>query len=67
MSRRGSLRTGAAIDPAGPAIDVLGDADPWEDLWSSTSPLHAELSQARATAVRSSGPSPGGARARPRR
>ncbi|MWJ13868.1 PHP domain-containing protein [Clavibacter michiganensis] len=35
---------GAAIDPAGPAIDVLGDADPWEDLWFYTSPLYAELS-----------------------
>ena len=24
---------GAAVDPKGPAADVLGDADPWADLW----------------------------------
>ncbi|WP_238019823.1 PHP domain-containing protein [Dactylosporangium sp. AC04546] len=30
---------GAAIDPAGPAIDVLGDADPWKDLWFYANPI----------------------------
>ncbi|MFT4083568.1 MAG: histidinol-phosphatase [Nocardioides sp.] len=30
---------GAAIDPAGPAIDVVGDADPWADLWFYTNPI----------------------------
>lgn len=32
---------GAAVDPAGPAIDVLGDADPWADLWFYTNPMWA--------------------------
>jgi hypothetical protein len=32
---------GAAVDPAGPAIDVLGDADPWRDLWFYTNPIWA--------------------------
>ncbi|WP_163506358.1 PHP domain-containing protein [Fodinicola acaciae] len=30
---------GAAIDPAGPAMDVVGDADPWNDLWFYTNPI----------------------------
>jgi hypothetical protein len=30
---------GAAVDPHGPAADVLGDADPWKDLWFYTNPL----------------------------
>ncbi|MFD5264694.1 PHP domain-containing protein [Streptomyces sp. NPDC058335] len=30
---------GAAVDPAGPAIDVVGDADPWSDLWFYTNPV----------------------------
>jgi hypothetical protein len=30
---------GAAIDPAGPKLDVLGDADPWKDLWFYTNPI----------------------------
>jgi hypothetical protein len=30
---------GAAVDPAGPAMDVLGDADPWRDLWFYTNPI----------------------------
>ncbi|MGW3646331.1 PHP domain-containing protein [Streptomyces sp. NPDC000878] len=30
---------GAAVDPAGPAIDVVGDADPWKDLWFYTNPV----------------------------
>jgi hypothetical protein len=32
---------GAAVDPAGPAIDVAGDADPWKDLWFYTNPIWA--------------------------
>lgn len=30
---------GAAVDPAGPAIDVVGDADPWRDLWFYSNPV----------------------------
>jgi len=30
---------GADIDPAGPKIDVVGDADPWVDLWFYTNPI----------------------------
>ncbi|WP_327008777.1 PHP domain-containing protein [Dactylosporangium sp. NBC_01737] len=30
---------GAAVDPAGPAIDVVGDADPWKDLWFYANPI----------------------------
>ncbi len=30
---------GAAVDPAGPAMDVLGSADPWTDLWFYTNPI----------------------------
>lgn len=30
---------GAAVDPAGPAMDVQGDADPWKDLWFYTNPV----------------------------
>ncbi|NUO98872.1 MAG: histidinol-phosphatase [Streptomyces sp.] len=30
---------GAEVDPAGPAIDVVGDADPWLDLWFYSNPI----------------------------
>lgn len=30
---------GAAVDPSGPAADVKGDADPWNDLWFYTNPI----------------------------
>ncbi|WP_030380534.1 MULTISPECIES: PHP domain-containing protein [unclassified Streptomyces] len=30
---------GAAVDPAGPALDVVGDADPWKDLWFYSNPM----------------------------
>jgi hypothetical protein len=30
---------GASVDPAGPAMDVVGDADPWKDLWFYTNPI----------------------------
>ncbi|RSM91516.1 histidinol-phosphatase [Kibdelosporangium aridum] len=32
---------GADVDPAGPAMDVLGNADPWRDLWFYTNPIWA--------------------------
>jgi hypothetical protein len=30
---------GASVDPAGPAMDVPGSADPWTDLWFYTNPI----------------------------
>ena len=30
---------GRAVDPAGPAMDVVGDADPWRDLWFYANPM----------------------------
>jgi hypothetical protein len=30
---------GKNVDPQGPAADVLGDADPWKDLWFYTNPI----------------------------
>lgn len=30
---------GATVDPAGPAMDAAGDADPWQDLWFYTNPV----------------------------
>ncbi|PZF88592.1 PHP domain-containing protein [Micromonospora deserti] len=30
---------GAAVDPAGPALDVAGAADPWQDLWFYANPI----------------------------
>ncbi|MEV0218851.1 PHP domain-containing protein [Streptomyces sp. NPDC050704] len=30
---------GAVVDPNGPAIDVVGDADPWTDLWFYSNPV----------------------------
>jgi hypothetical protein len=30
---------GPAVDPSGPAMDVLGDADPWKDLWFYSNPI----------------------------
>jgi hypothetical protein len=30
---------GAGVDPHGPAMDVVGDADPWRDLWFYTNPV----------------------------
>jgi hypothetical protein len=30
---------GAAVDPSGPVMDVVGDADPWADLWFYTNPM----------------------------
>jgi hypothetical protein len=30
---------GASVDPAGPSMDVRGDADPWTDLWFYSNPI----------------------------
>ncbi|WP_405088415.1 PHP domain-containing protein [Microbispora sp. NBC_01389] len=30
---------GPSVDPHGPAMDVLGDADPWKDLWFYSNPV----------------------------
>ena len=30
-----------AQDPAGPVVDALGNADPWQDLWFYTNPIFA--------------------------
>ena len=30
---------GRSVDPSGPALDVVGDADPWNDLWFYTNPM----------------------------
>ncbi|NNJ60103.1 MAG: PHP domain-containing protein [Dactylosporangium sp.] len=30
---------GASVDPVGPAMDVVGGADPWTDLWFYTNPI----------------------------
>ncbi|WP_230415320.1 hypothetical protein [Micromonospora tarapacensis] len=30
---------GAAVDPFGPALDVTGAADPWDDLWFYANPI----------------------------
>ncbi|MFI1988370.1 histidinol-phosphatase [Actinoplanes sp. NPDC020271] len=30
---------GPSVDPAGPKLDVAGDADPWTDLWFYTNPI----------------------------
>lgn len=30
---------GVSVDPAGPAMDVVGDADPWKDLWFYSNPI----------------------------
>ncbi|MFI9168263.1 PHP domain-containing protein [Streptomyces lincolnensis] len=38
-NRSGVGPMGAAVDPAGPAIDVVGDADPWRDLWFYSNPV----------------------------
>ncbi|MCF3129252.1 PHP domain-containing protein [Streptomyces olivochromogenes] len=38
--KRGAVGlNGPAVDPAGPAMDVLGDADPWKDLWFYSNPM----------------------------
>ncbi|MFE2042234.1 PHP domain-containing protein [Streptomyces sp. NPDC059477] len=38
-NRNGVGVGGAAVDPNGPVLDVVGDADPWKDLWFYTNPV----------------------------
>ncbi len=38
-NRLGTGLHGASVDPAGPVQDVVGDADPWLDLWFYTNPI----------------------------
>ncbi|MFF0223166.1 PHP domain-containing protein [Streptomyces sp. NPDC004629] len=38
-NRSGVGLNGAAVDPVGPAMDVVGDADPWKDLWFYSNPM----------------------------
>ncbi|GIF66802.1 histidinol-phosphatase [Asanoa ishikariensis] len=33
---------GTSVDPHGPAIDVVGNSDPWSDLWFYTNPIWVE-------------------------
>ena len=30
---------GANVDPSGPKVDAIGNADPWQDLWFYTNPI----------------------------
>ena len=30
---------GASVDPAGPRVDPIGQADPWDDLWFYVNPI----------------------------
>ena len=34
---------GAEVDPVGPALDVVGEVNPWEDLWFYSNPIFARL------------------------
>jgi hypothetical protein len=38
-NRNGVGPNGAAVDPNGPLLDVVGDADPWRDLWFYSNPV----------------------------
>jgi len=38
-TRNGTGARGASVDPNGPLIDVVGDADPWKDLWFYANPI----------------------------
>ncbi|MFC9689143.1 PHP domain-containing protein [Kribbella sp. NPDC056951] len=37
---------GASVDPAGPVMDVLGNANPWEDLWFYANPIFVDTRRA---------------------
>ncbi|HTF10724.1 MAG TPA: PHP domain-containing protein [Asanoa sp.] len=41
-NRKGPGYLGVSVDAEGPAIDVVGDADPWADLWFYTNPIWVE-------------------------
>jgi hypothetical protein len=34
---------GAHVDPAGPVMDVPGNANPWEDLWFYANPIFVDV------------------------
>lgn len=34
---------GVEVDPVGPALDVVGEVNPWEDLWFYSNPIFARL------------------------
>lgn len=34
---------GAHVDPGGPVMDVLGNADPWQDLWFYANPIFVDV------------------------
>ena len=34
---------GPEVDPVGPALDVVGEVNPWEDLWFYSNPIFARL------------------------
>jgi hypothetical protein len=34
---------GSAVDPLGPAADLPGQADPWQDLWFYTNPVFVDV------------------------
>jgi hypothetical protein len=34
---------GAKVDPHGPAADVRGNADPWQDLWFYSNPIFVDV------------------------
>lgn len=36
---------GADVDAAGPAIDVIGKSDPWEDLWCYSNPVFTAVAR----------------------
>ncbi|HEV7933374.1 MAG TPA: PHP domain-containing protein [Actinomadura sp.] len=38
-NRTGPGPRGAAVDPNGPQIDQVGNADPWKDLWFYSNPI----------------------------
>lgn len=35
---------GSDVDPAGPALDVVGQVNPWEDLWFYSNPVFTTAS-----------------------
>jgi hypothetical protein len=35
---------GSDVDPAGPALDIVGQVNPWEDLWFYSNPVFATAS-----------------------
>ncbi|HEX8632228.1 MAG TPA: histidinol-phosphatase, partial [Catenuloplanes sp.] len=38
-NRTGPGPRGAGIDPGGPLMDTMGNADPWTDLWFYANPI----------------------------